>query len=226
MAQAKPRLYVGNHNYSSWSMRPWLCLRWAGIDFEEVLISLARPGYGSGSIAEVAAVSPNGRVPALHVDGHIIWDSLAIAEWAAEFQPGARLWPADWRSRALARSAVCEMHSGFAALRNDLPMNIARRCKVNDWPEATRRDIDRVLALWLSLRDGNASRGPWLCGERGIVDAFYAPVMTRFRTYGVQLPAALAGVAEALFADADFREWEGRPITDGFSVTDDLYPHA
>ncbi len=226
MAQDKPRLFVGNHNYSSWSLRPWLCLRWAGIDFEEVLISLAQPGYAAEGIAAVAAVSPNSKVPVLHIDGHVIWDSLAIMEWAAEFRPEAMLWPGDWRSRALARSAVCEMHSGFAALRNDLPMNIARRCKVVEWPPATQRDIDRVISLWLTLREAHSARGPWLCGERGLVDAFFAPVMTRFRTYGVVLPDVLREVAEALFEDPDFREWETRPMTDVFTFTDELYPQA
>lgn len=226
MAQDKPKLFVGNHNYSSWSLRPWLCLRWAGIEFEEVLITLAQPGYAAEGIAEVAAISPNRKVPALHIEGHVIWDSLAIMEWAAETRPQARLWPTEWRSRALARSAVCEMHSGFAALRNDLSMNIARRCKVKEWPAATQRDIDRMISLWLTLREGHETAGQWLCGERGLVDAFFAPVMTRFRTYGVDLPASLLGVSEALFADPDFREWEGRPITDRISITDDLHPQA
>jgi len=219
-------LYVGNHNYSSWSLRPWLCLRWAGIEFEEQLVSLAQPGYGHGSIAAVLAVSPTGKVPALHVDGQVIWDSLAIMEWAAETRPQAKLWPEDWRSRALARSAVCEMHSGFAAMRNDLSMNIRRRCQVKDWPAATQRDIDRVIALWLQLRDGHSDAGPWLCGTRGLVDAFYAPVMTRFRTYGVALPAALQATAQALFDDDDFRAWESQPVTDGFPFVDELYPDA
>lgn len=220
------RLYVGNHNYSSWSLRPWLCLRWAGIEFEEQLVSLAQPGYGSGSIAEVLAISPNGKVPALHVDGQVIWDSLAIMEWAAEFRPQAKLWPEDWRTRSLARSAVCEMHSGFSALRNDLPMNIRRRCRPGVWSPATQKDINRVIELWLQLRAGNSDSGPWLCGTRGLVDAFYAPVMTRFRSYCVALPAALQGTAQALFDDHDFREWESRPMTDVLSSTDDIYPDA
>ncbi len=217
------RLYVGNHNYSSWSLRPWLCLRWAGIPFEEQLVSLAQPGYGEGRIAEILAISPNGKVPALHVDGQVIWDSLAIMEWAAEQYPDAHLWPQDWRRRALARSAVCEMHSGFADLRNNLPMNIQRRCKVSSWPQGTQRDINRIFELWRQLRTGNEDAGPWLCGRRGLVDAFYAPVMTRFRTYGVELPMDLRKPAQALFEDADFREWEARPVTDRIEQTDALY---
>lgn len=216
-------LYVGNHNYSSWSLRPWLALRWAGIPFEEKLVSLAQPGYGEGKISEILAISPNGRVPALQVDGQVIWDSLAIMEWAAEQYPEAHLWPQDWRVRALARSAVCEMHSGFTDLRNHLPMNIQRRCQVASWSPGTQRDIDRILAVWRQLRDGNSQSGPWLCGRRGLVDAFFAPVMTRFRTYGVELPADLLPPAQALFNDEDFQEWEARPITDRFEFTDGLY---
>jgi glutathione S-transferase len=222
----KPRLYIGNCNYSSWSLRPWLCLRWAGIEFDETQISLAQAGYGKEGIAEVAAVSPNRRVPAVHVEGHVIWDSLAIIEWAAEARPDANLWPKDWRKRALARSAVCEMHSGFPDLRNDLPTNINRRCQVQSWSEATQRDINRIIEIWTQLRYGNEGLGPWLCGERGIVDAFFAPVMTRFRTYGVKIPAEHQCTVESVFSDPDFLQWEARPVTDGFAFIDDLYPYA
>jgi glutathione S-transferase len=222
----KLRLYVGNHNYSSWSLRPWLCLKWAGIEFEEIQISLAQKGYEKEGIKEIIAVSPNRRVPALHVDGHVIWDSLAISEWAAEVRPEANLWPQDWAQRSLARSAVCEMHSGFGDLRNDLPTNINRRCRVQQWSEATQRDINRLMELCRQLRAGNSDPGPWLCGKRGLVDAFFAPVMTRFRTYGVGFPAELESTAEALFSDQDFLEWEARPITDNFDFIDSLYPDA
>lgn len=121
-------LFVGNKNFSSWSLRPWLCLRWAGIAFEERVIRLDQPGYGERRIAEVLAVSSAGTVPALEVDGLSIWDSLAIAEWAAEQVASGVLWPADPSVRAVARAATAEMHSGFAAVRRDLPMNLRRRC--------------------------------------------------------------------------------------------------
>lgn len=221
---SKPTLYIGNCNYSSWSLRPWLCLRWAGIEFDETQISLAQDGYGEEGIAEIVAISPNRRVPALHVDGHVIWDSLAIMEWAAEAHPHARLWPMEWRQRALVRSSVCEMHSGFADLRNDLSMNINRRSQVKQWSEATQRDIDRIFDIWVQLRSGNEARGPWLSGERGLVDAFYAPVLARFRSYGVCIPTELGCMAEAVFSDPDFLEWEARPVTDRFPFIDDLHP--
>src|SRR5262245_23896669 len=130
-------LHIGNKNYSSWSMRPWLVLTWAGISFEERVIPLGGPGYGKAQIAEVLAISPSGRVPALEVDGETIWDSLAIAEWAAEKAPSARLWPEDPRTRAICRAVTCEMRAGFAALRRDLSMNVRRRTTPRAWPEET-----------------------------------------------------------------------------------------
>jgi glutathione S-transferase len=204
----KPRLFIGNKKYSSWSLRPWLVLRWAGIEFDEVLINLDAPGYGEQANPAINAVSPNGRVPVLHFGDEVIWDSLAIAEWAAERVAAARLWPSDAAERALARSAVAEMHSGFAALRTHLPMNVLGRFAAQDWNTETRRDVTRIERLWTSLRERFAARGPWLCGERGIVDAFYAPVVTRFRTYSVALSPALAAYADTLLSDAAFAEWE------------------
>ena len=153
----------------------------------------------------------------------MIWDSLSIIEWAAETAPQGVVWPSDWRDRALARSAVCEMHSGFPHLRNDLSMNINRRTIISEWPQETQRDIDRLIELWRQLRQGRDNEGPWLMGQRNAVDAFYAPVMTRFRSYGVELPTDLSCAANALFSDPDFLEWEARPVTDRFAFVDDLY---
>lgn len=166
-------LFVGNKNYSSWSLRAWLCLKWAGIPFEEHLIRLDQPGYGEAKIAEVLSVSPNGRVPAVHHKGLIIWDSLAIAEWAAEQCPTEKLWPDDASLRAQARSVSCEMHSGFAALRRDLSMNILRRSQPPEWPKDTQDDIHRVAQIWSYFRHLNAGKGPYLFGKRCLVDAFF-----------------------------------------------------
>ena len=221
MTHPNPILFLGNRNYSSWSLRPWLCLRWAGIPFEEKLLSLAQEGYGKGEIKEVLAVSPNGRVPALHVDNTVIWDSLAIAEWAAEQAPS--LWPADPNDRAQARSATCEMHSGFFDLRDELPMNIGRRCQASGLREGTQRDIRRVLALWNELCEKHAAAGPWLFGQRSIADAFYAPVATRFRTYGIEISGPAARFADALFNDADFKTWESAPIDERFEFIDQVF---
>jgi glutathione S-transferase len=201
-------LYLGNKNYSSWSLRPWLVLTWAGIPFEERVIPLGGPGYGNAQIPEVLAVSPSGRVPALAASGITITDSLAISEWAAEQAPSAHLWPEDPRTRAIARSVTCEMHSSFGAMRRDLSMNIRRRTTPRAWPEDTRRDLARVEDLWASTRDRYGAGGPFLFGARTIADAFYAPVATRLRTYGVPLRPASQAYCDAIFADAAFRAWE------------------
>jgi glutathione S-transferase len=205
-------IFLGDPNYSSWSLRPWLVLRWSGLEFCESFVSLDQEGYGEGAIAEVRAVSPSGRVPALHDDGLVVWDSLAISEWIAEQAPQANLWPNDARKRAAARSAAAEMHSGFAALRSALPMNLRRRCPAQDWDRATRNDMTRLSELWTEQRRSHSAEGPYLFGARSIADAFFTPVATRLRTYGV----ALGGIADAyrdtLLADPDFRFWEDRAI--------------
>jgi glutathione S-transferase len=213
---SRPILFVGNKNYSSWSLRPWLALRWARIDFEERVIPLGGDGYGASAIPEVVAVSPTGRVPVLHVGDLRIPDSLAICEWAAEARPDAALWPKDAGTRALCRAAACEMHSGFGALRRDLGMNIRRRTTQRPWPADTKADLARLTALW---RDAlAASGGPWLFGARTIADAFFTPVATRFRTYGVELEAPLARYAATLLDDVDFRAWEQAAITEPWTI--------
>jgi glutathione S-transferase len=222
-------LYIGYKNYSSWSLRPWLCLRWAGIPFEEHMLRLDQPGYGKQQIAEVKAVAPNGTVPALHADGLVIWDSLAIAEWAAERTEPGVLWPTDPALRAQARSAACEMHSGFAAVRRDLSMNIHRRMERQpEWPEDTQRALVRIDELWSALRERHAHLGPFLFGRRSIADAFFAPVATRLRTYAVPVSQAATDYRDTLLADADFLAWEAECIADswdasGYSVIDGMY---
>jgi glutathione S-transferase len=238
-------LFIGYKNYSSWSLRPWLVLRWAGLPFEERVLRLDQPGYGQQQIADVKAVAPNGTVPALHVggladtlgstpggtqaDGWVIWDSLAIAEWAAEQVAPGVLWPQDPALRAQARSATCEMHSGFAAVRRDLSMNIRRRMdRAPEWPEDTRRQLARLDELWSGLRAQHSHRGPWLFGTRSIADAFFTPVATRLRTYAVELSDAATAYRDTLLADADFLAWEADCVGDswdasGHSVVDGLY---
>jgi glutathione S-transferase len=203
-----PRLYVGNRNYSSWSMRPWLCLTWAGLRFDTVDVDLDQPGYGQGQIADVLAVSPTGRVPALHTVDAVVWDSLAIAEWAAEAAPEANLWPRDARIRAVARAATAEMHAGFAALRRDLPMNLRRRARATGLPPDTLADIERVDALWTSSRETFGHGGPYLFGARTIADAFFAPVATRFRSYAIELSPTATAYRDAILADDGVRAWE------------------
>lgn len=200
-------LVIGDKNLSSWSMRPWLVLKRAGAEFTERLVRLNRPE----TPAELALASPSGLVPAL-TDGELrLWDSLAISEWAAERWPEAGLWPADPTRRALARAAAAEMHAGFRSLRGELPMNLQLREHRTLTP-ITEADIRRVVQLWTQLRRG-VEDGPFLCGSWSIADAFFTPVATRFRSYGVRLSdygddGSAGAYAGALLAEPEFLEWE------------------
>jgi glutathione S-transferase len=219
-----PVLYIGNKNYSSWSMRPWLALKWGGIAFEEKLIPLGGEGYGKSQIREVLAVSPSGRVPALHVGGAVVYDSLAICEWAAEQSPA--LWPRDADVRAVARSAAAEMHSGFAALRRDLSMNIRRRMeKPPPFADDVGADLDRLFALWSELRAAYGVGGAYLFGARSIADAMFAPVATRLRTYAVPTPPVVSTYCATIFADDAFNQWEAGAIAEPWTIepTESLY---
>lgn len=205
------KLYLGNKNYSSWSMRPFLALRWAGIAFEEEVRGLTLDGWGQGRAANILAVSPSGRVPALHADGVVINDSLAICEWAAE--QNRALWPADSKVRARARSAACEMHSGFANLRRELPMNMKRTMTAPaPLNEDVQRELSRIFALWSDLRNRFGEGGPFLFGARTVADAFYAPIASRLRTYAIECPPVAAEYCSAIFEDAAFREWEAAAV--------------
>lgn len=199
------KLVIGNKNYSSWSLRPWLALKMAGIDFEEVRIALRQ----SDTRANILRYSPSGKLPCL-VDGDLtVWDSLAICEYVNETYAKGRMWPADRAARATARAVTAEMHSGFAALRTYLSMDIRAR-KPARGAEAQRlagvqADIERIVALWTAALD--ASGGPMLFGAFCIADAFYAPVVTRFATYGVELPPLLARYSERVLALPPMRAW-------------------
>jgi glutathione S-transferase len=175
-------LVIGDKNYSSWSMRPWLLLRHFAIPFEEIRVGLRRPE----TRAEILAHSPSGKVPALKTPDGVICESLAIAEFLAEAHPDAGLWPRDRAPRAQARSVACEMHAGFGRLRELMPMDCVRRLAPPALDDAIVRDITRVTAIWAGLRR-SAMGGPFLFGGFGIADAMYGPVATRFRTYGVSL---------------------------------------
>lgn len=201
----RPVLYIGNKNYSSWSMRPWLALKWGAIAFDEKIIPLGGEGYGQSQIKEVREVSPSGRVPALHIGDVAIYESLAICEWAAEQAPD--LWPAESLARADARAASSEMHAGFAAVRRDMSCNIRRRLPSEpDWPADTHTDLAQLFALWERLLKRYG--GPFLFGQRSIADAMFAPVCTRLRTYKVTAPDFAQTYCDTIFADDAFREWE------------------
>ena len=179
-------LVIGNRNYSSWSLRPWLAMKMAGVAFEEVVISLRR----EETAAEIARHSPGGKVPALRHGELVVWESIAILEYIAEAFPEARLWPRQREARAVARAVSAEMHAGFAALRTHMPMNIRGSKPGRGRTPEVEKDIRRVVALWADCRMRFGAGGPFLFGGFGNADAMYAPVVTRFATYAVTLEGA------------------------------------
>lgn len=199
---AELTLVVADKNYSSWSMRPWVVLSAIEVPFEEKLIELKRPH----TAAEIAKVTPSGRVPALVTAGHgTIWDSLAIIEYLAEVFPDRGVWPEDVAKRARARALACEMHSSFQTLRTRMPMNIRRHAPMTLSDPALKADIDRVQALWMDALA--RSGGPFLFGGFTAADAFYAPVVTRFRTYGVPFEGPLEAYGDAVVAHPAVAAW-------------------
>lgn len=197
-------LVIGNKNYSSWSMRPWIALKATGVAFDEVVIPLYT---GDADKRRILAFTPAGKVPVL-VDGDVtIWDSLAIIEYAAERFPKAQLWPDDVAARAHARSVAAEMHSGFAALRNECGMNIHRPVGAKQLSDAARADIARVQEIWTDCRHRYGRFGPYLFGRFSGVDAMFAPVVHRFRTYAVELDPIAQGYVEVMMALPAFQEW-------------------
>jgi len=204
------KLYIGNKNYSSWSMRPWVLLTQAGIPFEEVTIRFDSFDDGSQFRQQIGAISPVGKVPVLDDDGLIVWDTLAIAEYLAERHPQLQLWPADARDRARARSICAEMHSGFAALRSACPMNIEadlREAGALVWRDkpAVRADVARLVGMWRELLAAHG--GPMLFGRFSIADAFFAPVCMRLKSYALPVPAEIKAYIERLGALPGVRAW-------------------
>lgn len=193
---AEYTLVIGNKNYSSWSMRGWLAVEQAGLDVEEVVVPLDMPS----THADIIAYSPSGLVPALIRGDEVVWDSLAIAETAAERAPHAGLWPADPVARSRARAVSAEMHSGFRALRAELPMNIRANKPGRTWSADVTADIERIVGLWSDCRARFGSSGPFLFGDWCVADSFYAPVVTRFHTYAVPVDAATAAYMESVRA--------------------------
>jgi glutathione S-transferase len=196
-------LVIGNKNYSSWSMRAWVLLRQAGIAFKEERIPLFEDGYR----ARILQYSPAGHVPVLIDDNGAVWDSLAISETVAELYPEKNLWPVNPQGRRLARSICAEMHAGFTALRSAMPMNIRAALPGRGRNAEVDADIGRIAAIWETCRARYGSGGDMLFGAFGIADAYYAPVVMRFMTYGVRLPAVAARYADAVGALAAVAEW-------------------
>ncbi|MCU0233159.1 MAG: glutathione S-transferase family protein [Thermoanaerobaculales bacterium] len=196
-------LIIANRNYSSWSMRAWLALRTTGAPFDEVVVPLGE----ADTRDQILRWSPSGRVPALRDGELVVWDSLAICEHLAERFPEAGLWPTERSARAVARSVVAEMHSGFMALRSHMPMNLrASRPGAGRGP-GVDDDIARIIAIWEACRRDFGAGGELLFGRFGIADAFFAPVVSRFLTYGVAPTGAAGAYMAALWAEPAVREW-------------------
>ena len=205
-------LYIGNKNYSSWSMRPWVLLKQAGIPFKEVMVrfdaSFSSPD--SDFKRAIMAVNPVGRVPVLVDDGFAVWDTLAIAEYAAETFPDKKLWPQDAKARARARSVCAEMHSGFGALRNACPMNIEAQLATAGaiaWRDQSgvRADVQRIIDMWTQLLE--AHKGPMLFGEFTIADAYFAPVCMRMRNYALPVPGHITDYIRRVCALPGVKAW-------------------
>ena len=197
-------LVIGNKNYSSWSMRPWMALKAADIPFTEIVIPLYT---GAADKQRILDVTKSGKVPAL-VDGDItVWDSLAIIEYLAERFPDAQLWPEDRAARAHARSVSAEMHSGFVALRNECGMNIHRPIASKKLSEDAQSNVARVQEIWTDCRARYGGQGPYLFGGFTGADAMFAPVVHRFRTYHIATSAPVRDYMNAMLANAAFAEW-------------------
>ncbi len=203
------QLYIGNKNYSSWSLRPWLLMRHAGIAFEEVALRLSFE-EGSPFKHALAAVAPSGKVPVLVDDGFAVWDTLAIAEYLADKFPARQLWPAAAKARARARSLCAEMHSGFSHLRNAFPMNIEAELPevgarlLRDDP-AVAADLARINAMWQQQLKEHG--GPFLFGAFSIADAYFAPVVMRIRSYALPVPPAVGAYVERIVALPAMQQW-------------------
>jgi glutathione S-transferase len=203
-------LYIGNKNYSSWSMRPWVLLKQADIPFQEKMVRFDAFDRDSEFKNEILKVNPAGRVPCLVDDGFAVWDTLAIAEYVAEKFPQRKLWPEEAKARARARSVVAEMHSGFGALRQHCPMNIEAslpQAGAIVWRDqaAVRTDVQRIIAMWTELLEQH--KGPMLFGQFTIADAFFAPVCMRIRGYALPVPGHITDYIRRVCALPGVKAW-------------------
>jgi len=211
------KLVIGNKNYSSWSFRPWIAMKVAGIAFEEEVISLDAKEFKP----RLSKISGTGKVPVL-VDGSVnVWESLAILEYLAERFPDARLWPADPAGRAHARAIAAEMHAGFVPLRRYLPMNMWRPVKPRELTPEVQANVRRIEAMWTECRERHGAGGPFLFGRFGAADAMYAPVVARFHTYAVEVGATAQAYAEAVRSLPAWKEWETAALKEPWVLAED-----
>lgn len=199
----KLTLVIGNQNYSSWSLRPWLLLKQFAIPFEEIRIPL----YQTGSKEALATYSPSGLVPVLKHADFTVWDSLAICEYVQDLFPSRAMWPSERNARAIARSVSAEMHSGFSAMRTHMPMNCKKFFPGKGLTPESERDIERITQIWRDCRAHYGKDGPMLFGEFSIADAMFAPVVLRFRAYQVELDEVCEAYKAAILALPAMQEW-------------------
>ncbi len=209
-------LVIANKNYSSWSLRPWLAMRMAGIAFDEIVIPLRQPETKAAILAHSAA----GLVPILKHGGHRIWESIAILEYLAERFPAAQLWPEDPAARAHARSISAEMHAGFRALRINMPMNVRASKPGQGMTPEVAVDIARICEIWRDCRERYAAAGPLLFGRFSNADAMYAPVVTRFATYGVFLDDVSKAYCQTIRETPPMVEWYAAGAAEPWSIPD------
>jgi len=201
------KLIIGNKNYSSWSLRGWLAAKQSGLPFEEITVPIMGEDWEQAK-HDMGEMQPSsGKVPILWDGDAVIWDSLAIMEYLADKVGRERYWPRDDAARGMARAMVAEMHSSYASLRRELPMNIRRRVQLGDVNEETRHDIVRILGLWAEARARHGKGGPFLFGTFGAADIFYAPVVSRFITYGIPVPGFAQGYMQAIWEHDWTRSW-------------------
>jgi glutathione S-transferase len=213
----KLHLIIGNKNYSSWSLRPWLVMTQAGIPFDETVIRLNAPD----TKAKIAKFSPAGKVPILHHGKVAIWETLAILEYLAEIFPEKKLWPAGKAARAMARAVSNEMHAGFSALRSACPMNLRRARKPIELSDAVRRDAARIEDIWKTARNTHGKSGKFLFGRFSIADAMYAPVVTRFDTYAVPVSKESRAYMDAVMATPSFQTWKAAGLKEDWVIAED-----
>jgi glutathione S-transferase len=211
------RLIIGNKNYSSWSFRPWIAMKVAGIPFDETVVSLDAPEFKS----TVSPISGTGKVPAL-ADGAVhVWESLAILEYLADRFPDAKLWPGDPAARAHARAISSEMHAGFVPLRRLCPMNVWRPVKKVELTEEVAANVRRIDAMWTDCRARFGAGGPFLFGAFGAADAMYAPVVWRFYTYGIEVGPASRAYMQAMQVLPAWQEWRRAALAEPWVLAED-----
>ena len=211
------KLVIGNKNYSSWSFRPWIAMKVASIAFEEEVISLDAADFKS----RVTMISGTGKVPALADGGVHVWESLAILEYLDEKYPHAQLWPADPAARAHARAIAAEMHAGFVPLRRHLPMNMWRPVIRRELPPEVQSNVRRIEAIWTDCRARHGADGDFLFGRFGAADAMYAPVVSRFHTYAVEVGPVARAYMDAVMAQPAWREWRTAALAEPWVLPED-----